>query len=250
MAIRKFVILVPGHGGTDPGAHGQGTNEATETKQIVTKAAALFAPHPNITVVTTPYENDFVADTNWINANYKNLDDGVIVEVHKNSFNGTATGIETFTGLGPDDTTVRLATLVNNGIVAETGLRNRGVKQGNFYLITATNQRAVLAECGFIGTDGVDDATDDKYARGIYNGICDFFGEARAVNVPERTPAPQPVPVPAPKPVPVVVPPVVTTPLPCGQPSYTESDRKRDDATSGIVQQILAFLKSIFTGGK
>lgn len=250
MAIRKFVILVPGHGGTDPGAHGQGTNEATETKQIVTKAAALFAPHPNITVVTTPFENDFVADTNWINANYKNLDDGVIVEVHKNSFAGTATGIETFTGLGPDDTTVRLATLVNNGIVAETGLRNRGVKQGNFYLITATNQRAILAECGFIGTDGVDDATDAKYARGIYNGVCDFFGESRNAS-PTPAPAPQPVPVPVPTPVPtptptpVVVPPVVAAPLPCGQPSYTEADRIRDNKTANVVTLLWDAIKKM-----
>lgn len=241
MAIRKFVILVAGHGGGDPGAYGQGTNEAHETIQIVNKAAAMFAPHPNITVVTTPHEHDFQASTNWINSYYKNLDDGVIVEVHKNSFAGTATGIETFTGLGPDATTVRLATLVNNGMVAETGLKNRGVKQGNFYLITASNQRAVLAECGFIGTDPVGDDADTKYARGIYNGVCDFFNEPRTT-----APIGTPKPTPAPKPAPLPPPPVVTAPLPCGIPAYTEADRKRDNETNSIGKQILALIKQIF----
>jgi hypothetical protein len=251
MAIRKLVILVAGHGGGDPGSLGQGTTEANETIQIVDRAYNMFAAHPNILVEKAPHADDYVASTNWINANYKNLDDGVIVEVHKNKTAG-ATGIETFTGLGPDDTTVRLATLVNNGIVATTGLRNRGVKQGGFYLITATNQRAVLAECGFMDDDPLNDDADEKYARGIYNGVCDFFGEARvAAPTPAPTPAPAPVvtppkPAPAPAPAPVVIPPVTTVPLPCGQPTYTETDRVRDNKTASIVESLWNAIKKIF----
>lgn len=206
MAIRKFVILVAGHDiDGDPGAIGQGTQENIETVQIVDRVHALLAPHPNIVVVTVPHNLDYVDSTNWINKAYKNLDDGVIVEVHKNSAAGSATGIETFTGLGPDALTTKLATKVNDAQVASTGLRNRGVKQGNFYLITMSNQRAVLTESGFIKDDGVNDEWDAKYANGIANGICDFFGEARPkVNVPLPAPVPTPPPAPlpaAPKPV-------------------------------------------------
>lgn len=241
MAIRKFVILVAGHGGGDPGAPGQGTNEATQTIQIVDRAYDLFAAHPYITVERVPHSLDYVESTSWINDNYKNLDDGVIVEVHKNSGPATATGIETFTGLGPDDQTLNLATRVNNGIVAASGLRNRGVKQGAFYLITETNQRAVLAECGFMGDDPVGDEADQKYATGIYNGVCDFFGEARNTPAPSPTPAPPVVIPPIPTPV---IPPVVVTPLPCS--TYTEADRARDTETNSLGKQILAFLKKIF----
>lgn len=180
MAIRKLVILVAGHAiGGDPGAIGQGVKEADETVQIVDRAYNLLAPHPNIIVVVVPHNLDYVASTNWINANYKNLDDGIIVEVHKNSASVVAHGIETFTGIGPDASTARLAGLVNGNIVNQTGLPNRGVKQGAFYLITDSNQRAVLTECGFINGDPVNDDYDAKYARGIANGVCDFFGEVR-----------------------------------------------------------------------
>lgn len=187
MAIRKMLILVAGHGGGDSGAVGQGKTEANETIDIVNKVYNLLAPHPDILVERVPHELDYVASTNWINANYKNLDDGVIVEVHKNSFSAPANGLETFTGLNPDATTTRLATLVNNGQVASTGLRNRGVKQGSFYLITASNQRAVLTESGFISNNGdpVGDAANKKYAVGIANGVCDFFGVARPTTAPK-----------------------------------------------------------------
>lgn len=188
MAIRKMLILVAGHGGGDPGAQGQGTVEANETINIVDKVYDILAPHPDILVEKVPHNLDYVASTNWINANYKNLDDGVIVEVHKNSFGAPATGIETFTGIGPDSLTARLATLVNNGQVETTGLRNRGIKQGGFYLITNSNQRAVLTESGFVsnGGDPVGEAANKKYAQGIANGVCDFFGIAR----PNVTPPP------------------------------------------------------------
>ncbi len=190
MAINRVAILVAGHGGGDPGATGQGTIEANETINIVDKVYDLLAPHPDIIVEKAPNSQDYVASTAWVNANYLHLDDGVVVEVHKNSFSGSATGIETFTGIGPDGETTRLATCVNNGQVETTGLRNRGIKQGAFYLITDTNPRAVLTESGFVsdGGDPVGDAANKKYALGIANGICDFFGVAR----PNATP-PKPV---------------------------------------------------------
>lgn len=187
MAIRKMLILVAGHGGGDSGAIGQSKTEANETIDIVNKVYDLLAPHPDILVERVPHELDYVASTNWINSHYKNLDDGVIVEVHKNSFSAPANGIETFTGINPDATTTRLATLVNNAQVQATGLRNRGIKQGSFYLITASNQRAVLTESGFIsnGGDPVGDAANKKYALGIANGVCDFFGVARPNTAPK-----------------------------------------------------------------
>ena len=192
MAIKKYVILIAGHSpGTDPGSQGQGRNEADETIQITDRVADLLLPHPNIYVDTVPHNLDFVDSTTWINARFPGLDDGINVEIHKNSTAG-ATGVETFTGVGPDAETSRLATSINNELAGVSGLRNRGVKQGNFYLITNSNQRAVLVEAGFMQQDPLDDAADARYAEGIANGICDFFGEPRpaAVNIPVITPIP------------------------------------------------------------
>jgi N-acetylmuramoyl-L-alanine amidase len=186
MAIKKYVILIAGHSpGSDNGAQGQGKNEADETVQITNRVADLLLPHPNIFVDTVPHNLDYVDSTNWINARFPNLDDGINVEIHKNSTAG-ATGVETFTGLGADATTTQLAKNINDELARTSGLRNRGVKQAALYLITNSNQRAVLVEAGFMQVDPLDDAADARYAEGIANGICDFFGEARpaAVNVP------------------------------------------------------------------
>lgn len=194
MAIRKYVILIAGHSpGGDPGAYGQGKYEADETVQITNRVHQLLLPHPNVYVDVVPHNLDFVDSTNWINARYKNLDDGINVEIHKNSTAG-ATGVETFTGIGPDATTKKLATNINNELARVSGLRNRGVKQGNFYLITNSNQRAVLVEAGFMQEDPLDDKADAKYAEGIANGICDFFGEPRPAAVNATKPVVTPIP--------------------------------------------------------
>lgn len=193
MAIEKYVILIAGHSpGGDPGAQGQGRNEADETIQITNRVHNLLLPHPNVYVDVVPHNLDYVDSKNWINSRLPGLDDGINVEIHKNSTAG-ATGVETYTPLSPDADTTRLATCINNELARTSGLRNRGVKQGGFYLITNTNQRAVLVEAGFMQEDPLDDAADERYARGIANGICDFFGEPRpsdAVVVPVINPIP------------------------------------------------------------
>lgn len=192
MAIKKYVILIAGHSPADPGAMGQGKKEADETIQITNRVRDLLLPHPNVYVDVVPHNLDFVDSTNWINARYPGIDDGINVEIHKNSTAG-ATGVETFTGLGPDSITTRLATLINNELARVSGLRNRGVKQGNFYLITNSNQRAVLVEAGFMQMDPLDDAADARYAEGIANGICDFFGEPRPSAI-TKPPVVNPIP--------------------------------------------------------
>ncbi len=192
MAIQKYVILIAGHSpNADPGALGQGSTEANETVQITNRVADLLLPHPNIYVDVVPHNLDYVDSTTWINSRLPNLDDGINVEIHKNSTIG-ATGVETFTGLNPDGETHRLATNINNELARVSGLRNRGVKSASLYLITNSNQRAVLVEAGFMQADPIDDSADARYAEGIANGICDFFGEARPaqVNVPVITPIP------------------------------------------------------------
>jgi hypothetical protein len=178
MAIQKYAILIAGHSPADPGAQGQGRNEADETIQITNRVHDLLLPHPNVFVDVVPHNLDYVDSKNWINSRLPNLDDGINVEIHKNSTVG-ATGVETYTPLSPDADTTRLATCINNELARTSGLRNRGVKQGGFYLITNTNQRAVLVEAGFMQQDPLDDAADARYAEGIANGICDFFGEPR-----------------------------------------------------------------------
>ena len=177
------VVLVAGHDiDGDPGAVGQGTTEAKETVQIVDRVNALLQPHKTVGVDVVPHTLDYVDSTNWINARYKwDNSDTIVVEVHLNSHSSKASGTETFVGIGglayPE--TKRMASSIQNAMVQSIGLPNRGVKEGNFYLIQSTNPLACLLEVRFINKDSNSDTADAKAATGIANGICDFFKQAR-----------------------------------------------------------------------
>lgn len=193
----KRLILAAGHGGGDSGAVGQGTTEAATCIDIVNRTAELIRADGRFEVVVVPHELGLADSIRWVNARYKNLEDGYALEVHKNAFVG-AHGVEVWF-YGGDSISQQYAQHIQNGLVELTGLPNRGVKpdtsnrHGSLGWIRETNPWAGLAECGFI-TDGGDPLDPGMYALGIYLGAMKLFGLA-----PKPVVAPAP-PVPAPKP--------------------------------------------------
>ena len=83
------------------------------------------------------------------NANNANVD--AVVSIHHNA--GGGTGIETYVynEACKSGETGRLATIINNKAVEATGMRNRGVKIGNFAIVRDTKMSACLIECRFYG---------------------------------------------------------------------------------------------------
>lgn len=193
------IILAAGHGGGDSGATGQGTTEAAECIQITNRAADKLRADGRFEVVVVPHELNLVDEINWVNARYKNLEDGLCIEVHKNAtVNGH--GIESWFYSG-DARSQQIAQQMLDGIMTVPGMPvSRGVKGdatnrwGSLGWIRETNPWAILLEMGFVsdGGDPIDDSADDRYAEGIYQGCLRVFGLG-------QKPAPAPVP-PAPAP--------------------------------------------------
>nr|WP_276536743.1 group II intron reverse transcriptase/maturase [Tissierella carlieri] len=105
------------------------------------------------------------------------------VSIHFNAYQGTwgiHGGIETY--YHPSSIKGKgLADLVQDELIKETGLRNRGAKKANFQVLRETDMTAILCECGFM--DNLDEAKlmlDENYqmkcARAIAKGICRHFG--------------------------------------------------------------------------
>ena len=102
----------------------------------------------------------------------------LFVSIHCNA--GGGTGTETYYCTGSNDGKV-FATYIQEGILDEVGLRNRGVKNARYAVLRNTNMTAALVETGFI-----DSANDAKYlgsekyqqafAEGIAKGICNYVG--------------------------------------------------------------------------
>lgn len=197
--MNRVIILAAGHGGGDSGAIGQGTTEAAEVIQIVNRTADKLRADGRVAVVVVPHELNLIDEIAWVNARYKNLEDGLCIEVHKNAtVNGH--GIESWFYSG-DAQSQNIAQAVLDGIMSVPGMPpSRGVKGdatnrwGSLGWIRETNPWSILLEMGFVsdGGDPVDDNADNRYAEGIYQGVLHLFGLGQK---PAPAPAPAPTPV-------------------------------------------------------
>ena len=187
------IILAAGHGGGDPGAVAQGSTESQETIQIVDRSAAKLRQW-GVDVVVVPHELGLVEQINWVNARYKNLNSGLAIEVHKNAGGGHGSEVWCPSHSDTDDdTTIEdAAKAIARRLALETNQPNRGLKfaQNNRFgrlgWTDDTNTYALLIEAGFIDSDPIDDAFDDRYAAGIAKGVMDFLGKT----IPESNPIP------------------------------------------------------------
>lgn len=111
----------------------------------------------------------------------------LMVSIHHNALKSTwssATGVEVFTDKNPTKEDMRLAELIYKKLVSYTGLKGRGVKKENWYVINQNKIPAVLCEGGFM--DGTNDykiitsKTGQKaYAKAVAEGIVEFLGLAK-----------------------------------------------------------------------
>ena len=93
------------------------------------------------------------------------LDAGVsaFVSIHHNALKSTwstATGVETYTDVNFTARDYQLAEAIQSRLAKYTGLKNRGIKKTNFYVINQNRIPAVLVEGGFM--DGKNDYKVDR----------------------------------------------------------------------------------------
>jgi len=153
-AVEKPVIILdPGHGGKDEGAKVRTLVE----KQLTLRTAYLTKKELELLgyrVVLTRARDTFLPLQTRANiANRR--PESLFVSIHYNSAaSPQAHGIEVFYFQSKHPTRAipsrQLATSILSQMVAETGGRSRGVKQGYFHVIRQTDMPAVLVEAGFI----------------------------------------------------------------------------------------------------
>jgi N-acetylmuramoyl-L-alanine amidase len=200
-AQARLVVVDPGHGGGDAGAVGPtGYQEKTANLDISLRLKQLLLNGGYQVVLTRETDispnnppkdlnNDGVISVtddlearvriaNKVNAN-------VFVAVHNNAAPSAAEGAETYywadNGQGYNPESKRLATLIQQEMVKQTGLYDRGVKYARFYVISPNRLKmpGALVEGAFI-TNPLEEALlktasfRQKVAQGIYNGIRRF----------------------------------------------------------------------------
>lgn len=185
----RTIVLDAGHGGSDRGASGpSGLTEKSVTLAVTQKVQNILESSGANVVMTRTTDVDVygpgASDKQELQArcNVANRTPGaeLFVSIHCNAFASSAAhGMETYYYAASAEGK-RLATLLNEELVAAGGLFNRGVKTANFYVMKHTNMPASLIELGFITNYSEErllgsDEYQTKLATAVATAIARFF---------------------------------------------------------------------------
>lgn len=170
------IYLDPGHGGTDPGALGNGLEEKNVTLSIANRVRNILVnEYSNASVKmsrtgdTTVELIDRTNDANAWGADY-------FLSIHINSGGGTGYEDYIHSALSDNSHTANLRHTIHTEIVKLNNMRNRGKKKANFHVLRESTMPAMLTENGFIDTKADADKMKqaswlDNVARGHVNGL-------------------------------------------------------------------------------
>ncbi|MER2154640.1 MAG: N-acetylmuramoyl-L-alanine amidase [Solibacillus sp.] len=178
----RIIVLDPGHGGKDPGAVKKDARE----KEIVLKVANLVKQKlekDGATVKMTRSGDTYPSLEDRVR--YAKKENGeIFISLHANAAaKEAANGTETFysvTSNANEKEDLALATAINNEIVKNAKMYNRGVKRADYVVIKGNVMPAVLVELGFITNTAdreklVSDEYVEIFAQSIYNGIVQYY---------------------------------------------------------------------------
>lgn len=176
------IVVDPGHGGSDPGAVGNGLKEADLTLDISNRLKSKLQSVGGYIVMTRTADTYVSLDKRVQIANSAGAN--AFVSIHLNSFSsGSAHGTETYW----DDTyasaeSKSLANEIQKELIKDLGTNDRGVKEAGFRVIKSATMASVLVEVAFISNDS--DANKlataqfrDKAAQAIYEGILNYYAK-------------------------------------------------------------------------
>ena len=183
--LNKKVIIDPGHGGIDSGAHHNNQILEKNINLAIAKKLATQLKSSNIEVILTRtkdklYQNDRQKDlkhrmqvTNTAQAN-------ILISIHVNSFPSSKSfGGETYYSEGSKEGK-KLASAIQEQLIKIQPKNYRTIKTAPYYVLQQSEITAVLVEVGFISNPKdrkrITNAQEqEKIASAITTGIINYF---------------------------------------------------------------------------
>ena len=177
---KNKITIDAGHGGSDPGASGNGIIEKELNLDVALRVEKLLK-QKGIDVVMTRKGDTYPTLSERVKIGVNSKSDA-FVSIHGNSAVASASGTETYfssasTRAGDSK---QLATFIQNRLYPALGTNNRGVKDKDYYVVDKNPLPAALVELGFLSN--ASDASKlssnyyrDKAAEAIALGIQDYF---------------------------------------------------------------------------
>jgi N-acetylmuramoyl-L-alanine amidase len=167
------VVIDAGHGGKDPGAKtATGLYEKTFNLSIVLKVKELLDKEKRIQVTYTRTGDTYPSLQDRVDIANK-LKADAFISIHANSFTPATNGTETYYNRANSKP---FAQIMHKYLVKATGLKDNGVRFGDFKVIRETTMPAILLESGYLSnaTDAkalFDSAVQSRIAAAIVSGL-------------------------------------------------------------------------------
>ena len=185
MAIKIYIDQ--GHNPQNPnaGAEGNGLREQDIVFRIGILLADLLRANPDFEVrLSRPTAESQIGTSNTTSLRMRVNDANswgadYFISLHTNASDiSSASGIEAFAFSKPS-AAFSLGEDILTALSASTGLNNRGMKvRSGLYVLRKTAMPSILVELGFITNPNdarLMSQQPELFARGIYNGILDYF---------------------------------------------------------------------------
>ncbi|MGG0738756.1 N-acetylmuramoyl-L-alanine amidase [Niallia taxi] len=173
----KTIVIDPGHGGKDSGTIGAiGTLEKTLTIRTANLLAdKLRAAGSN--VIITRQNDIFITLQDRVNiSNLNNAD--AFISIHYDSIKDSS--VRGMTSYYYSSSQKELANVLHESIIESTELKDRGVRQNNYFVLRENNQPATLLELGYLSNKQEEQlVSSQKYqetvSAAIYEGLENYF---------------------------------------------------------------------------
>ncbi|MGE6379971.1 N-acetylmuramoyl-L-alanine amidase [Peribacillus muralis] len=171
------IFIDAGHGGTDPGAVGNGLREKDLTLQIGTRIRDILGGYKDVSTKLSRTGDTFPSLSGRTKAaNEWGAD--IFLSIHINA--GGGIGYEDYIYPGVGTPTTAYQNNIHAEIMKLITMKDRGKKTANFHVLRETRMPAILTENGFI--DNASDAAQLKksafleaLAQGHVNGLVRSF---------------------------------------------------------------------------
>lgn len=180
----RIIVVDAGHGGRDPGTSKAGVTEKAIVLKVSQKVEQKLKD-AGATVYMTRVGDTYPTLQNRVNyAEQKYAESFVSIHVNaagSSSARGAEVFFDTSVNMNGVESKV-LAQDIQNRLVRDVGMYNRGAKDTAFYVIRNQHVPAVLVELGFITNPNdfnklTNDAYLEKFAQAIYQGIVDYYAK-------------------------------------------------------------------------
>src|SRR5690606_28907702 len=174
------IYIDPGHGGSDPGAVGNGLREKDLTLKIAKYMRDYLLANYTGVEVRMSRTNDTTVSLSARTNDANKWGADAFISIHINA--GGGTGFESYVYPGVGKATKDLQNAIHSEVMKGfSGFRDRGKKQANFHVLRETKMSAVLTENGFIDTKKdaeflKNEANLRKIGEAHAKGVAKYFG--------------------------------------------------------------------------